>query len=568
MIWWAGTNGELVPEMPVLSRRQVGQCDAGIQGLLCSGLVSLWMERMETEPTAAAALVMWIGEAIDTAGQVDGALGGARWIAHEEPAAYEEDVREHDLDRVLGWFRENTWNYRSARGREQHDLDLPSARVGRVIGSPLSAPPWYAEADPIASLPREDRLELLDLVGTLTLGAGHRMLDETRRYGRWSRVDVSAFILAMAHYDDAVDRLATHRASRRRKSATEEAEESARVAMERHLQAVTTSESLVAELARRAGVPDFDIRKATLERRTAQKVAAHGRERRGQFYLRLAGLVFGEAVSRDPMLAAYAKTIPSLAGHSRSGEGEAGGRVRAGGGEDITRAKGTVQSKPILSDYADLFTVDRRAGTISHARTFKQSFAEQHGTHSECVARRTARHIWELWSAHNAVLGDASRLAAHGVSEKDAVKWLRGERLPVDTAARVSSAAAAAGVLRYRVPENVAAFDRRDYIASLVATMGAYLIPCPASQEAELRALLPEVAEPRAVYETWRRFVSSREKKLPGREGPSEAEQLFAELAAQYQRNYRQTMPRYTQNASRSVPSPVLLVFAARPRTS
>ena len=48
------------------------------------------------------------------------------------------------------------------------------------------------------------------------------------------------------------------------------------------------------------------------------------------------------------------------------------------------------------ADYADLFRVYRRAGTIRHDPDFARRFARSTGTHSECVARRIARHLWEL----------------------------------------------------------------------------------------------------------------------------------------------------------------------------
>lgn len=46
-------------------------------------------------------------------------------------------------------------------------------------------------------------------------------------------------------------------------------------------------------------------------------------------------------------------------------------------------------------DFEELFRIDEKKGTIVHEEDFKRRFAEKHGQHSECLARRIARHLWE-----------------------------------------------------------------------------------------------------------------------------------------------------------------------------
>ena len=169
-----------------------------------------------------------------------------------------------------------------------------------------------------------------------------------------------------------------------------------------------------------------------------------------------------------------------------------------------------------------------------HRPSYAQAFAEQTGAHSECVARRLARGLWELW---------------------------RGIREPYPGSGRYPS--------------------RSRELIDLVDAMAAFRVPCPAEQERELRARLASRREPLAIYERWREAQAELTpielpEELTERElleevfSPFEEEFAGAIAAEQlaglerYERNPASRTLRYDLRVAREMPTPPELRWAVR----
>jgi len=447
LVWWAGNDGKLDPPMPVPSPRQVGECSDDGEDELCKSLTALWYRWMDDPgtvgtgplavrgPTAAGALVSWVAEMLDEVAQVEEAIvrrGGA-WVAHSDPWATTASggtqrgrparkvFREHDRARITEWFESMAWQYRMTTGERRTSL---------AITSPIKVPDWYGLEDPIAALSAPDRAELLDLISLLKGDLAIR--DATPRFARGlSRAQVGEVIFAMREYAQARSQLGEARVSdpSTRDLAVAQAEK----------MVAGTLESATGAFVQ-LGVDSIDMdneftqrkRRATIAKVKASRQEADRpkREELGPFYLLVLEKAFGPTVAADPLV--------SLASKIKRGEDE---------------------SYP-LSDYKDLLRIDWNARTIEHDEETKLEWAQQ-GVHSECVARRIARELWELW--------------------------------------------------RSGTKKSVRAFGRPDELLKLVSAMAAYRIPCPMSQERELRGLRGEPGIALPIYEQWRKFRSVTE---------------------------------------------------------
>jgi hypothetical protein len=174
--------------------------------------------------------------------------------------------------------------------------------------------------------------------------------------------------------------------------------------------------------------------------------------------------------------------------------------------------------------YPQLFNFQN--GNIVHTPEFAKRFAKQTGAHSECVARRMARELWELRKKH------VASLAAGG----------RGERV----------------------------VSRPDELVDTLDAMAAYRVPCPEALEKELQARLG-TTDRQPVYEEWERYKREILPVTREQERTREREEAVAETMAEAQRTHREDIGRefvraqegeYNKNARRYVPSPVLLIFA------
>jgi len=193
--------------------------------------------------------------------------------------------------------------------------------------------------------------------------------------------------------------------------------------------------------------------------------------------------------------------------------------------------------EPVLADYRDLLRVDDEAGTIVHEPEFQADFARTVGGHSECVARRIARYLWELRKA-------------------DFAATQAGEKRP-------------------------RAAERPDDLMRDVQAMRYLLTPCARAQEDELRERIKALGstsrtvaaaqQRHAAILEQQRVVAQKLKEKP--RAPirelevaaelKEAEREGGRLGGIEQRGAAQLVPN-ARTLMRMVPSPIVLLFAVR----
>jgi len=484
LIWWAGSTGALKPNMPVMSPEQAGDCDLESQSAICRRLSALWSDWIAgggRGPTGAAALVAWLAESLETTRQVEGELlrRGAQWVpplapwdeTADEPRGIERTTfREHEEDAIVAWFETQAWQFRRYPTRGQ-----------KVIDEPVDLPDYYGEADPLASLSVDERQEALDWLAALTnqkISRSSAPIVGTTA----SRGEVVRFVQRMCTYDQT----RTDLGEARRSGASDFEKD----LLERGM-AQTAKE--IERIALLYGDERIDYPALVDRRVRGRRSGADEREQLRTFYRRIVRQVFGPGAADDAVikLVAMCGNVP-------------------------------------LSEMQDLFRIDRALGTIAHTRETQRRMAEQTGAHSECVARRMARDLWELQKKH-----------------------------------RTGS--------RQRV------FSRPDELVERVQAMAAYRVPCPKALESELRWRLPAARrrQPLPVYEAYAKSAAESAEDRPDvlqalieeeMEGFTEdfEEQMRAELFAgegMMVQNPGRPMP-FTAAAAAWLPTPVQLVAA------
>jgi integrase len=517
--WWDGPSGSLDPSMPVIGPAQVEGAEtpfgSAMKGL--DGLWERWMEDDSKGPTAAYALLAWIRDSLNVSVQLNDEVDRrhGEWLPHDAPLplsflatrdAERKRFRLHRDDRVVEWFTSTAWQHRISRGRTGRAGERPS----RVIDKRPDLPAWYASADPLSGLSNEERNDLFDWLYSLT---GRPPRDTAPRFqGGVSRKTVAEIIGLLCEYDERLDELKeAARGGREGREGMAQLKEDVR-ALEQAIQmqiAKATSKR----------VPKFDVVGRVRERieQTKKAVARGGqappeviaqrveekeasREPRRDFYLRVIGELFGKAAAEDPYLSLFALC-----------------------------SRGAPLSGGV---FPQLFRIDPKAKTIVHEPDFAARFAQETHMHSECVARRLARELWDLRQKHEA------SLAAGG----------KGERL----------------------------LDRPDELIEALDAMAAYRVPCPASMEQELRSRIGKPIEP-PVYEEWQRWRDERAHESASDRRERERAEAVAEEMAGAQERYREAAQRefaagpkpnprateyqYTPNVAKLVPGPVLLLF-------
>jgi integrase len=521
LVWWDGPTGQLDPSMPTLGPAQVEGATTPFGSVLegLDGLYHRWMADNDKGPTGAAALTAWVREALSVAVHVNDEVERRHgdWLVHDAPMelgwlptrdAERKRFRLHRDDRVVEWFTTTAWQHRSSRGR----MGLAGERQSRVIDARLDLPAWYGLADPLAELSDEERGELFDWLRAL-VGQPPRST-APRFQGGASRRSVAEVIGLLCEYDDRLDELKeAARAGREGREAMGQLKED--------VQQLELALRLQVAKATQQRVPQFDVAAAVRDRIAATRKAigrqtGHAppevmteraeakeatRESRRDFYLRTVGSIFGDAAATDPFLAIFALCS---------------------------------RGAPLATgSYPQLFRIDPKAKTIVHEPDFAQRFAQETHMHSECVARRLARTLWDLREKHIASLAQGGK----------------GERL----------------------------LDRPDELVEALDTMAAYRVPCPAALENELRARVGKETGPSPVYEEWRRWRAERGQESPGERSARERAEAVAETMAEAQERYREAAHRelltgptpnprarehaYTPNLARLVPSPVRLWF-------
>ena len=151
-----------------------------------------------------------------------------------------------------------------------------------------------------------------------------------------------------------------------------------------------------------------------------------------------------------------------------------------------------------------------------HTPEYKEMFAEQYRAHSECVARRIARQLWEYKLDR----------------EKGGKQYV----------------------------------DRPNMMYTLVRVMQAFKSPCSSAQERELRSLFRAMGIEDRPDDLYGEYQRRREALGPSErtEYEREAEELSEQYAEERQREFAAHVfgAEYKKNAGISVPTPVHLMAA------
>lgn len=355
--WWLGTDGKLSPAMPVLSPAQIGDC--GPSDGVCRGLSELWLEWASDESkfTRALSLEKWVEESFKVTAQVQDVVSGrdGKFVDAEAPwpdtklagsfrAPEPRKVfREHLNEEVVAWFRVRAAQYRVTPGTPE---GWEKRQQEPQVMSDL-APEWYAESDPVYDLPFEEREEMLDWLAASTNQPVKSIQRQFR--GQFSRVDVAKFIDALCSIDATLDQVQEERARSRGKLDLSMLESAAR----------RVSEDLKSFVDRVAGQSDYDAMALIKKRKKGELQTVGQGGKRQRFYLSQVSKVFGREAAEDRAIRLVA-----------------------------------LCDRAPLSAFSALFNIESQ--TIVHDMAFKEDFALRHQAHSECVARRIARRLWEI----------------------------------------------------------------------------------------------------------------------------------------------------------------------------
>lgn len=494
--WWTGTQGVLEPAMPVMSAAQVGNCTPEEESSVCAGLLKLWQEWFAESPTKAEALVQWIGEALDVAAQMEGEVArrDGSWVPADAPwpetrfqgTRRQPDprtiFREHVDQEVVAWFKARAGSYRTSPGNPEGWRK--KSEQPKVVGA--TAPSWYQDDDPIRSLPIEERRALLDWILALT---GQMPVDTDRRFktpdgSAASRAAVARFVNAMCQLDKTIAALrdeAKRQKSEGRKGAyfSLSPETVDKVPAQFRVYLQRGNEEVRAAMSEATGsrVIDFDGYQAIRARVRGKRAGDEKRQMLHRYYLGLVSKHFGPEAAKDPAIALVAKC-------------------------------GDVP----LNGFKQLFRV--RGETIMHEESFMRAFAREFGSHSECVARRIARQLWEIKQGRD--------------TPKEAV-------------------------------------TKPQHMVTLVEVMRLFKVPCSKAQAAELRGLRRWTDEPDAIYAE---FAKVKMRSGAAKDALTEAEEQEAALADKFESSIKaafvaDVMGEYNENPRRlALPSPVQLSFA------
>lgn len=501
--WWSGPTGHLSPYMPVISAPQI-RGEETVYGSVRDQLTQIWSEWIGREsdrgPTAALALVRWLRDALNVAADVDSEVErrDGTWLPYTAPlAATEIDpktertvFREHRDDRVADWFAQAAWQHRQSIGRAA-GARTATGRPPRVIDTPLVVPAYYALIDPLSELLASERAELFDWLRALT---GRALADSTPRFDGRSRRDIGEVLGLLFTYDEML----------------REAKESGGYTKSEMRQIAQATGAQIAKIARK----QFDL-EATVAARIEQT-----RHKLGTEALRKARAEQGEEAAeseedieqrRRGMPHFYLGIVRNLFGPEAAADYILGIKAHCAEADAPLAGSGPRLAEGAEWRYADLFHV--AGNTIEHTPAFRQAFAEATGgAHSECVARRMTRDMWEL----------------------------------------------------RKTPK------RPDELLEWVNSMAFYKIPCPAAMERELRQRMATTA-PLPVLEEWE---AARAAMRRGEVGPAlrrrgETLGAFAEAGEvparparpEFEPNARAREYTYTPNARPFVPCPIILLF-------
>jgi integrase len=544
--WYTGPTGNLKPELPVMSPTQaIGE--QGLYGNVRDELGAIWVEWAhgnspnapnDTGFTAAIALLDWVDTALDVSADVKDVVSARNlgWVDFDTEAPLERvekpvkregvvevelfeeptAVRSHRDDKVVDWFVANG-NQMRYKGHEAETVARAAARaVIDDVRMPL--PEWYASVDPVASLPLEERTELMDWLLALS---GQSPVDKTPRYGGASRAQLAELLAMFCGHDVLISE---GKAAEKKGEAVDWNDikrsaaayvEQIRSRVKQYTAGRIADFDYAAEAKRvaaarakakvEAGLEKDEPESSKKSAKQDEKVATRNREQ----YMKLLAKLFGQDVLADDIL-----SLAALCG------------------------------KGPLRPFAQLFRFDKKTATIQHTREFELQFARETQTHSECVARRVARALWEmrknapteLVAAQAALdtmivggietkIEDAERDYAFAQEQQlPAEDVLMRRRYAEELTAQLKDAKTAVRDAKGKLRK----LDRTDELTAWTRAMRLYRIPCPPPMESELRERVEAVAakdkrpfgidEPMPLWATWQAHIDRvKELATPGR---------------------------------------------------
>ncbi len=499
LLWWDGTTGKLRPQFPVISQSQLKDCSESSKDSVCSGLVDLWKSYVTgNEPSKADALSKWFVESLDLSFQIEEEIirkNGAwvstldSWKMTSESGENRRFFRMHDNEEILNWFKVAGWRYRASAGRDVGEAGK-DYRPTRVIDE--WPPDWYSMKDPLDELSPEERSDALDWILVLS---GQMPIDRIPRFKgsgsarSASREELARLIDAMNEFDMYLDQEYEIKRGKWSKSGVQgfTIDESFR---NRKALAAKSVNDLVFSLS--GGLSkDFDIEKEVSERVRKRKSVEGVREYRKDFYMKILDRIWGEKASNDFALKAFAYYL---------------------GKKKITLREERSEKTAPLESYQELFRVKDRK--IVHDASLIREFAKKYGTHSECVARRIARSLWEM---------------------KKTTQKSKRDKILVD-----------------------------EFLAML-----AFRVPCADEYEKELSRIVNLSTDKVPIYSEWKRAMGQEEAPKRGllemiyeEEGYGEASRMGT-AREMYRKNPRARMVSYTANAMNALPTPIHLLIAA-----
>jgi site-specific recombinase XerD len=330
--------------LPVLSPDQVYP-ELELPGSLLERLELLYDDWRETQPTATLALARWLQYfGSQTVGLESALAGDYAWAAFGADAETGAQLREHDTEWVMGWFKANAHTFTQAqRAFESVTLAQPGesseefwqrtrtdmSTVAAIPAVP-ALPEYFAERDP-------------------THAIYVRSPDEWVAFARWLRRLTGD---SDVREQNREEQLTTEEQKERSKR------EQVRGLLEYYYLLVDETKEYSEDSGPAQQMQDVARTLQDLYQVKVPKSAAESGEGRAA---RITALVD----KRFPQFAAPPVPAGNVLGDSRMFQPE-------------------------------WFSIDDSSHTLVHAESIKRSFAAEHdGRDSECVMRRVARAIWE-----------------------------------------------------------------------------------------------------------------------------------------------------------------------------
>lgn len=377
-----------IPPLPVLAPEQIApQMRVGDSPTFLDRLDALYGEWVEGTPDSPPSpgrtygLVRWFSFFAYTTAKLDTFLrlkraetaAGflPRWVPFSNAAEVSKDLRAHDDDWVIDWFRQNAHTYVTAvrtmramvpRGRgEGHSQQEFYQHFERASAEGVSftekLPEWLIETDPVRAIYDRDPEEFAEFTRWLANLTG-QSLDKLRQDGR----------------DDAIS-FAEDKALERRAEIRNLYEQYVDIPSRLAIIGRRLSGALRGALPDEYAEYEFSTEK---ELRAEQKGL---NEYKTLLVERLKSLDAPDPGTVDDLPHRMSDRIDHL--------------MKLAGGDVVNASDGNLLGKSSLFD-PRLFSVDHRNKTIRHTPEYSEVFAERFdGRDSELIMRRAARAMWE-----------------------------------------------------------------------------------------------------------------------------------------------------------------------------